>query len=69
MERNEVSLLILKLLSVNYKFKQVLMSDIPGFVSIGNSSQYLKWKGKKDNGTFFKFTVIFDGVMCFSQSS
>lgn len=66
MERNEVSLLILKLLSVNYKFKQVLMSDIPGFVSIGNSSQYLKWKGKKDNGMFFKFTVIFDGVMCFS---
>lgn len=39
MKRNEVSLLALQLLSVNYKFKQVLMSDILGFISV-NSSQY-----------------------------
>lgn len=67
MKRNELSLLTLQLLSVNYKFKQVSMSDIPGFISV-NSSQY-SWKGKKDNGTFLKFTVIFDGVTCFNQSS
>lgn len=66
MKRNEVSLLILQLPSVNYKFKQVLMSDTPGFISVDNSSQYLKWKGKKDNGTFLKFTVVFDGAMFFN---
>lgn len=66
MKRNEVLLLTLQLLSVNYKFKQVLMSHILGFLSVDNSSQYLKWKGNKDNGTFLKFTGMFDGVMCFN---
>lgn len=42
------------------------MSNSPIFITLDNSNQYLKWKGKKGNSTFLKFTVILDGVTCFN---
>jgi len=43
------------------------MSNIPIFITLDNSSQYLKWKGEKGNSTFLKFTVILDEVMCLTE--